>query len=432
VLGVVVAASCTVYDQSLLSEATGAGGIVGAGGGSGGDGSGGSGDAGTGGGSSGKGAGGASGAAGSSGNGGASAGKAGSGGASGASAGISGSSGKGGNGGTPNGGSAGSATDGGEGGEIMEPCGVVDCCPDDEAKTEPGECGCGVPDTDTDEDTTLDCNETCDEDATRTAPGACGCGAPPVAEADCAAIATALANRYSFNGTGTVIEDSVGDADGTLVQETAGTAVQSGGVLTLPGGVTPVANDPSKAHVVLPTGCLTGLTNATFEAWLTWSTCSGSTCSNNWQRIFDFGESATGTTGSYIFLTPRANLTSTPVFSASSTTGNNNELTTGHRVDHTMIGAAMHHFAVVVDDANAQVRLYVGGMPATVVNTANTGAYMGSLASIVDTNCWLGRSNFPSDVYLNGSLDEFRIYDAALSPTAIAASFALGPNPDFL
>src|SRR5665647_1577736 len=35
-----------------------------------------------------------------------------------------------------------------------------DLCPTDPAKAEPGACGCGVPDTDTDGDSTPDCNET--------------------------------------------------------------------------------------------------------------------------------------------------------------------------------------------------------------------------------------------------------------------------------
>jgi hypothetical protein len=51
-----------------------------------------------------------------------------------------------------------------------------------------------------------------------------------------------------------------------------------------------------------------------------------------------------------------------------------------------------------------------------------------SLAS-VDTNCFfLGRSLFASDAPLNGSIDEFRIYNTALGAAAISASFSNGPN----
>ena len=64
--------------------------------------------------------------------------------------------------------------------------GTPDCkdnCPTDPNKTEPGECGCGVADTDTDGDGTPDCKDNCPTDPNKTEPGECGCG---VAETDCA------------------------------------------------------------------------------------------------------------------------------------------------------------------------------------------------------------------------------------------------------
>ncbi|HMO40268.1 MAG TPA: thrombospondin type 3 repeat-containing protein, partial [Saprospiraceae bacterium] len=57
--------------------------------------------------------------------------------------------------------------------------GTPDCkdnCPTDPNKTEPGECGCGVADTDTDGDGTPDCKDNCPTDPNKTEPGACGCG----------------------------------------------------------------------------------------------------------------------------------------------------------------------------------------------------------------------------------------------------------------
>ncbi|MBN2493611.1 MAG: hypothetical protein JXR96_03380 [Deltaproteobacteria bacterium] len=53
-----------------------------------------------------------------------------------------------------------------------------DGCPDDPDKTEPGICGCGVPDTDVDADGTPDCLDACPDDRDKTEPGICGCGVP--------------------------------------------------------------------------------------------------------------------------------------------------------------------------------------------------------------------------------------------------------------
>jgi hypothetical protein len=54
----------------------------------------------------------------------------------------------------------------------------ADRCPQDPDKTDPGGCGCGEPDLDSDSDGTLDCLDDCPEDAAKTGPGACGCGEP--------------------------------------------------------------------------------------------------------------------------------------------------------------------------------------------------------------------------------------------------------------
>lgn len=51
-----------------------------------------------------------------------------------------------------------------------------DACPADPAKVVPGLCGCGVADTDSDNDNVPDCLDSCPNDASVTAPGACGCG----------------------------------------------------------------------------------------------------------------------------------------------------------------------------------------------------------------------------------------------------------------
>lgn len=67
--------------------------------------------------------------------------------------------------------------------------GVVDCieekddrCPDDPEKIIPGYCGCGIPDTDSDGDTVIDCLEYCPDDPNKVFEGICGCNKPDNAE----------------------------------------------------------------------------------------------------------------------------------------------------------------------------------------------------------------------------------------------------------
>jgi len=59
-------------------------------------------------------------------------------------------------------------------------CGIIERkkCPNDPDKDEPGVCGCGVPDIDTDGDGALDCKDSCPRDASKRSPGICGCGVP--------------------------------------------------------------------------------------------------------------------------------------------------------------------------------------------------------------------------------------------------------------
>jgi parallel beta-helix repeat protein len=59
--------------------------------------------------------------------------------------------------------------------------GAADCidgCPDDPDKVDPGQCGCGNPDTDSDGDGTADCIDGCPDDPNKIEPGECGCGVP--------------------------------------------------------------------------------------------------------------------------------------------------------------------------------------------------------------------------------------------------------------
>jgi ELWxxDGT repeat protein len=60
----------------------------------------------------------------------------------------------------------------------VEVFGIIDGCSGDASKFEPGVCGCGVADEDSDSDGSLNCVEQCPFDPAKDAPFQCGCGVP--------------------------------------------------------------------------------------------------------------------------------------------------------------------------------------------------------------------------------------------------------------
>jgi hypothetical protein len=95
----------------------------------------------------------------------------------------------------------------------------TDACPDDPSKTEPGICGCGVPDTDSDANGVLDCLDDCPDDPTKTDPGECGCGVPDADSdgdgfADCIDECPNDLNKAEPRICGCGVPDTDGDADG--------------------------------------------------------------------------------------------------------------------------------------------------------------------------------------------------------------------------
>ena len=83
----------------------------------------------------------------------------------------------------------------------------VDLCPDDPTKTVPGECGCGVPETDADADGAPDCIDGCPQDPLKTAPGQCGCGVVET-DADGDGLAECVDNSFEQTFTGGAIPNA--------------------------------------------------------------------------------------------------------------------------------------------------------------------------------------------------------------------------------
>jgi hypothetical protein len=198
--------------------------------------------------------------------------------------------------------------------------------------------------------------------------------------------------------------DSVGIAHGTIV----GTQLSGNGTVELSG---------SGQYIGLPSRIVSSLTDATFEAWITWQ---GGTA---WQRVFDFG-SSTGTAGvTYLFLTPAADNTTGIPRAAYTTNGPGAEtrlyattaLPRGTPVQIALsFGASTETFALFVNGAEVA-----------------SGQIKGSLSAIDDVNNWLGHSQFSADPDFSGTFDEFRIYQVALSPSELKLTHDLGPDTTF-
>jgi murein DD-endopeptidase MepM/ murein hydrolase activator NlpD len=204
----------------------------------------------------------------------------------------------------------------------------------------------------------------------------------------------ALLHRYNFNADA---QDSVGAAHGTLM----GGASLSGGRVRLGG---------AGQYVALPGGMLSGLTRVSVEFWASFGV------NGNWPRVYDFGR-INGTSGErYIFFSPhRGDNQYGPTISDGSRWVE--VLRPG-----TLDGWNNLHVAVVYDPPGGMLTLYTNGV--LVGKTPLTLA----LSSVANQVSFLGRSLYSADAYLNGSLNEFRLYDHALSAAEVNRSFTAGPD----
>lgn len=96
---------------------------------------------------------------------------------------------------------------------------TVDQCPGDPEKEDPGVCGCGTADGDSDNDGSPDCEDRCDDDADKQAPGVCGCGTPDAdgdgdGAPDCADECPSDASKSDAGDCGCGQAEADSDSDG--------------------------------------------------------------------------------------------------------------------------------------------------------------------------------------------------------------------------
>jgi len=117
--------------------------------------------------------------------------------------------------------------------DSTEEPGTTDNCPNDPAKTEPGVCGCGIPDVDSDGDGVFNCNDNCPNDSAKTEPGVCGCGVLDVDSdsdgvPDCNDYYPNDPDKTELEDDDTVTEPDMTDLIITTPDNTDGTAIDPG------------------------------------------------------------------------------------------------------------------------------------------------------------------------------------------------------------
>jgi len=205
--------------------------------------------------------------------------------------------------------------------------------------------------------------------------------------------------------TGTILSDSSGNSNnGTLVGPAAFGPGKVGNALVLT-ATNGIDGGASGGYVELPAGLLSSTRTMTIAAWFK----GNSTLS--FQRVFDFGASSTT---SSMYLMPW-NQTGFPQFSIRLVPEAGAEIKADITSTTAVTTNAWHHAAVVLDASGG--RLYMDGVQVGT-NTTMTlrPADLGAMP-----NDWIGRSEFVANPYFDGDIDEFRVYNRALTAAEISA-----------
>ena len=206
--------------------------------------------------------------------------------------------------------------------------------------------------------------------------------------------------RYQFDETsGAVARDSSGNGyDGTYNR----TPAWSGGAFVMSGGPNTSTTAP---YVTIPNGVLKGVDSMTVSAWVKWT--SSSTI-NQW--IYALGPDS----NKYLFSSPLngSNLLYSAITTGSWSAESKMPASTA------LPGGSWQHIAVTVDSATHMAIMYLNGIKAATA-TGVTVKPSDLYDATKTYSGYIGKSLYSADPYFAGSIDDFRIYDTALSPSEI-------------
>lgn len=192
--------------------------------------------------------------------------------------------------------------------------------------------------------------------------------------------------------SGTSAADSSGNGRNGIVSGGTWAAGKSNNAATFNG---------SSGHVTLPAGSVRALNDYTIATWVKLNSIS------TWSRIFDFG---TGT-GTYMFLTPQYLPSKPGILRFGAKIPGVYEQVMDSAVAITT-GTWTH---VAVTQSGPVAKLYLNGIQVAICPSMPVVP-----ATLGDTTQnYIGKSQFP-DPYLNGAIDDFRIYNRALTGGELA------------
>jgi hypothetical protein len=204
-----------------------------------------------------------------------------------------------------------------------------------------------------------------------------------------------LAHRYNFNTDGDA-SDSVAGANGTL----QGGATVSGGQLQLTGN--------NGDYLQLPAGMLQNNSAVTVDTWANLGPAQ------NWARLWEFTDVGPATQNEFYFA---------PGWNPNPPNGNfynagfpwgGSFFTSG------ALGSQLLH--ITCEYGNGWMAVYTNGvLESSATNLVAPASAAGTISATI------GHSPF-NDPGINGSIDEFRIFNGVLAPDEIVASDLLGPN----
>lgn len=206
------------------------------------------------------------------------------------------------------------------------------------------------------------------------------------------------------------------ESDGDILSDSSGLGhhgtLHGGASLGSPGKVGKGLTLPKSgsSYAWLPAEVFAGRKNVTVATWVQVSSLDA------WARIFDTGidakvDAAPTTATKYMGLTAKSSNTNNLRFFIS-VDGFLNEQSLN--ASSALSTGVWQHVAIVLEESSSQGRLYLDGTLAASDGTSLQPDDLGAL-----DYAFLGKSQFSVDPYFDGMIDEFRVYDRALSASEV-------------